>query len=133
VRQEIFDLADHAAVQVTASVVTAAGMEFRTRMAVKLLYTEPEARPDVELEIKPGPVTDPAATNRVRVETRPANRKFQVGGQEVIADKVVESYVDGMLTQKTWLSTQVPLGGVVLIEEPDGKVPMKLINFSRGQ
>jgi hypothetical protein len=125
--RRIFDVAAHAVVEISDTVAKFEGVqEHKTRTVVRSLYTEPDP-PEQKVTTKATEKDD------TRVETKPTNRTFQVGAQTVTADKVTSSFKGEKLQGRIWFSKQVPLGGIVLMEDGEGKAASRLIGFGRGK
>ena len=50
-----------------------------------------------------------------------------------IAATRYETYDKGVLLSKAWISKDVPMGGMIKAEGPDGKVSMMLTDYGRGK
>ena len=74
-----------------------------------------------------------ALTLSVRPSTVRADDKVKIGDKGEFAATRTESYEDGKLIAKTWTCKDVPLGGLVRGEGPDGKAYQQLVNFGRGK
>lgn len=116
-RSEVFDMAEGGMVQVIDTTVKTGDQETKSKSATKMLFTEPDLEP-----------THPGY---VKSDKKPSNRKFTIGGKEITADQEWHSFnKDGKLISKSWFSKQVPLG-MLLTEDGDGKVVMRVVNFGR--
>src|SRR5262249_37799042 len=109
----LFDIADHAYVTVSEVTIKVLDKEMVTRSAVRYLFPEPDAPPAKKEE--------PEKRPKSKVVQKPADRKIKVAGKEITID-VTEVYVDGKLQLETWMSKQVPLGGVVRMALGIGQV-----------
>lgn len=126
-RREIFDVADHAVVEISDTVAKFEGVpEQKTHTVVKMLYTEPDP-PEQKVTAKTTEKDD------TRVETKSTNRTFPVGNKTVTADTVTSSFKAEKLQARMWFSKQVPLGGLVLMEDGEGKAVNRLVGFDRGK
>jgi hypothetical protein len=118
-RQEVYDVADHAVVLVSETRFKLVDKDVRTKTATKMLYTEPDTP------------ANPAAGERS--ETKATNRKVKVGDEELVTDQLTEVSTDGKISIRIWRSSKVPLGGIVLTEDGEGKVGTQLLRYARGK
>jgi len=100
------------------STTTAHGVAHAT--TYKMIYSEPD--PKVE-EVKEG--------QHPKLETKEFADKVDVKDKGSVAATRFETYVDGKLTGKMWSSKEVPCGGVVKGETPDGKVTIVLTAYGK--
>ena len=117
-RQEVLEVGDHYTLVSAKTIMPT--MTFEQKM--KTIYSEPDP--------------DPKAVEKQRadekIETKEFADKLTIGGKEVACTRY-ESYKDGKLQVKSWVSKEVPLGGVVKTEMADGKVVTVTTGFGRGK
>jgi hypothetical protein len=114
-RMEVLEVGDHSLVMSTKSIM--AGNTTETK--IKQIYSEP----DPQLQQKEG--------EKIKWETKEFSDKVDVPGKGNVAATRYETHIDGKLTGKMWVSKEVPCGGMVKGEDPDGKVTMQLTGFGR--
>lgn len=110
-RQEVVEAGDHTmTLEVTS---TFNGNQTKSRM--KMIYSEPDSKVEGKtMEVKEFP--DSATVSK-----------------GTFAGTRYESYLDGKLTGKAWMSKDVPVTGMVKAESPDGKPTMVLSDYGRGK
>jgi hypothetical protein len=120
IRMELFDKADHAVTIVNTTTIAVGDKVIPNRSVVKMYFTEAD-------------LPDPKLPKGYSSETKPADRKFMINGKEVVADQVIESFMNGKLQFRSWTSMSLPLSGTLLVEDGDGKEVSRLIEFGRGK
>ena len=115
-RIELFDVADHAIVQISDLTIRVGDEETKSKSVIKNFFTEPEP--------------DPSSEDYVRIEKRPSQRKFMIDGREITSDTEITSFKGDKVHNRSWTSRQVPFG-VVQSEDAAGNVQSRLIRFGR--
>jgi hypothetical protein len=114
-RMECLEVGDHFVVLKTAS--TVAGQT--TISTGKMIYSEPDPEvKDVEQE-------------KHKMETKEYSDKVDVKDKGNVAATRYETFMDGKLMAKSWVSKEVPMGGMVRAEDADGKVSMQLKAYGK--
>ena len=117
-RQEVLEVGDHYTVVNAKSTM----MGQTTEQKMKTIYSEPDTDPkDVEKQRKD-----------LKIETKEFADKLSIKGKDVACTRY-ETYQDGKLVSKAWVSKEVPLGGAVKAEMADGKVASIITDFGRGK
>jgi hypothetical protein len=117
-RQEVVEVGDHYTVVLTKS--TMMGQQSEQKM--KTIYSEPD--PDPKLVEK--------QREEQKIEVKDFDDKISIKGKEVSA-KRHEVYANGKLVSKSWVSKEVPLGGMVKTEGADGKAITAITDFGNGK
>lgn len=117
-RQEVVEVGDHYTVVLTKS--TMMGQQSEQKM--KTIYSEPD----------PDPKAVEKQREEQKIEVKDFDDKITIKGKEVAA-KRHEVYANGKLMSKAWISKDIPLGGVVKTEGPDGKTVTSISDFGRGK
>jgi hypothetical protein len=113
-RQEIVELGDHTVTTLTK--MTVAGQTNESK--VQSIYSEPD------------PAAENAPDGKQKFEVKKVDDKATVGGKEYPAVRY-ETYADGKLSAKSWIAKDLPLGGMVKTEGPDGKAYLIMSAFGR--
>jgi hypothetical protein len=113
--REVFDLADHGMMIKTRFSVTSTGFTREDLGATRLLFTG-----------QTGMWPLPAGATGVMLGESP--RVVKVGEKEITADMLFEAK-EGDKVKKIWTSQAVPLGGILVVEDADGMVLEKLVDF----
>jgi hypothetical protein len=90
---------------------------FKVESEIRFLFTEPDA------DVKKADA---------KYTTKKGNEKLRIGEQELDTEWL-ETYDGDRLLAKAWMSKQVPMGGLIKAQTPDGKVTMSLVEFGRGK
>jgi hypothetical protein len=114
-RTEITEVGDHSYVAVQRSAFNGQGQD----MKIKYVFSEADAK--VEKSEDP----------KNKFDHKEFSDKVAVASKGDVAATRHESYMDGKLISKSWVSTDVPCGGVVKTEDATGKVLMQLKGFGR--
>lgn len=115
-RMEVFDLGGNGLIVMNTNSTTVAGMDNKFQNALRYVFSEPDPP-------SPG-MNDDAPKVTVRDDpVTAAGRRFSA--------KLHEAAV-GAKSSKTWVSEEVPCGGMVKCEF-DGKVLMQVTGFGRGK
>ncbi len=119
-RQEIYDIADHGVTILSKQSITIKGKVQVSENATKMIFTE-EERPE------------PKGKDTVGAVTKDSDRKFKVGDEEITADQLTESVVNGEVAYRSWTSKKLPAGAVLLTEDSRGKCIVRLTAYGRGK
>jgi hypothetical protein len=114
VRQEVLEIGDHFIVMSSKNDVNGAV----TEQKMKMIYNQP----DPEL-----PKTE---EEKLKWEVKKFDDKVTVGGKEFSAVRH-ETYIDGKLSAKVWISKDLPLGGIARSEGADGVTNMIMTAYGR--
>lgn len=117
-RQEVLEVGDHYTVVVNKSTM----MGTTTEQKMKTIYSEPD----------PDPKAVEKQRQEQKIETKEFADKLTIKGKEVACTRY-ETYQDGKLVSKSWVSKDVPMGGAVKAEMADGKVVSAITDFGRGK
>jgi hypothetical protein len=110
-RQEVVEIGDHTLTLESTSNFN--GKKTTTR--VKMIFSEPDGKVEGK---------------NVEVKEFPDSATVPKG---MFTGTRYESYIDGKLTGKSWMSKDVPVTGIVKVEGADGKVAMILTDYGRGK
>lgn len=117
-RQEVIEVGDHYTVTLNSS--TMMGQKQQSKM--KMIYSEPD----------PDPKAVEKQKQDLKMETKEFADKMTIKGKELTCMRY-ETYQDGKLVAKSWVSKDVPLGGALKSEMADGKVASIITDFGRGK
>ncbi len=113
-RQEIVDIGDHTMTYETAMTV---GGNKLPASQTKMIYDAADPAPKDE---------------KTKLETKEAADKVTVAKGTFDATRY-ESYKDGTLLSKAWVSKEIPVTGLVKAQDGAGKDSMVLSDFGRGK
>jgi hypothetical protein len=117
-RMEVIEIGDHYTLVMTKMTM----MGNTTEQKMKTVYSDPDPEnKDAEKQRK-----------ELKIETKEFDDKVKVGDKEVGATRY-ETYQDGKLVSKSWISKEVPLGGGVRVEDGTGKLISVATGFGRGK
>ena len=119
-RTEIYDVAEHAVTQVTKTTTMSGKDTVKFEFAAKIYFTE------ADFPMPKGPEV-------IKALTKPSERTFKVGEEEIAADQVTESIVGDKVRNRSWTSKKLPVGAVLLVEDGDGKAIVRLTAYGRGK
>jgi len=113
-RKEVIEAGDHFIV-VNTKVIMNGNTTAETK--AKWVFTEPD--------------TGKVQSDK-KIETKEASDTVKVAGKELSATRY-ESYIDGALTGKSWMSKDIPIDGIAKCEGADGKTTLLTVDFGRGK
>jgi hypothetical protein len=116
---EVVEYGDHTMTQLSRTIMN--GKPINEGKS-KMIYSEPDP--------ETGKVTE---EQKKKYETKTFDDKVKIGDKGEYAATRTETYEDGKLVAKMWTCKDVPLGGLVKSEGPDGKSYQVLVNFGRGK
>jgi hypothetical protein len=118
-RMEVLELGDHTMTMLSRQNIPGMGVQ---ESKMKQIFSEPDPESKGQVE-----------QIKKKIETKTFDDKVKIGDKGEFAATRTESYEDGKLIAKTWTCKDVPLGGLVRGEGPDGKAYQQLVNFGRGK
>jgi hypothetical protein len=119
-RTEVVEVGDHTVTTLSRIVIPGQPTH---ESKTKQIFSEPD--PEVK-EVK-------EEKNEHKFENKTFDDKVKIGNKGEFAATRTESYMDGKLVMKMWGCKEVPLGGMVKMEDPDGNVMQQLLDFGRGK
>jgi hypothetical protein len=117
-RMEVTEIGDHTLTMLTKQTIPGVGVQ---EAKSKQIFSEPD------------PETKDVKDDGEKVTTKTFDDKIKIGSKGEFAATRTECYQGNKLLSKTWTCKDVPLGGMVKGEGPDGKAYTQLVDFGRGK